>query len=184
MFRTSHKRCSNRRKITPRCCCAQGSFANTNIEYDEEQPPLSPFQVFQSTAHIQSRRSMLLLWCCVSIGKFLYVSNRGHNSIAMFRVNSETDGTLELIGWVLCEVDMPVAAFLFNDNGAIKIDVRCIWFCFTRSFPVDLLASVHVMRSQAAWTWLPLAWCYSCKSEDAYRIVAVLSRVIHCTFEI
>lgn len=39
-------------------------------------------------------------------GKFLYVSNRGHDSIAVFKV-SPTDGTLEVVEYVSTEGKTP-----------------------------------------------------------------------------
>lgn len=39
-------------------------------------------------------------------GKFLYASNRGHNSLVVYAIN-ETDGTLELVEWTSTEGDFP-----------------------------------------------------------------------------
>ncbi|KAI9986847.1 hypothetical protein PInf_025816 [Phytophthora infestans] len=49
-----------------------------------------------------------------SDGKFLYASNRGHNSIAMFSVR-ETDGTLVLLGWESSRGKTPKSFAIFED---------------------------------------------------------------------
>nr|WP_144032209.1 lactonase family protein [Amphibacillus jilinensis] len=47
-------------------------------------------------------------------GKFVYVANRGHNSIALFKV--ETDHTLSLVEWKATEGDWPRDFVLTPDN--------------------------------------------------------------------
>ncbi|EEY63818.1 uncharacterized protein PITG_02311 [Phytophthora infestans T30-4] len=50
----------------------------------------------------------------LSDGKFLYASNRGHNSIAMFSVR-ETDGTLVLLGWESSRGKTPKSFAIYED---------------------------------------------------------------------
>ncbi|KAJ8578376.1 hypothetical protein ON010_g822 [Phytophthora cinnamomi] len=49
-----------------------------------------------------------------SNGKFLYASNRGHNSIAMFAVD-ETDGTLKSLGWESTRGNIPRGFTIYGD---------------------------------------------------------------------
>ncbi|MCF8301898.1 MAG: lactonase family protein [Bacteroidales bacterium] len=60
-----------------------------------------------------------------SDGKFLYVSNRGHNSIAMFRVNAH-DGSLSLIGFQSCHGDGPRNFSLSPDEKHLLVANRYI----------------------------------------------------------
>jgi 6-phosphogluconolactonase len=49
-------------------------------------------------------------------GKFVYASNRGHDSIAIFRVN-EADGTLDHVGWESVQGKKP-RFFCLNPDGS------------------------------------------------------------------
>lgn len=62
---------------------------------------MTPFQVSQTLPDNCVDTGSLLAGtlCCTRDGRYLYVSNRGHDSIAMFRVEQET-GRLLNIGWV------------------------------------------------------------------------------------
>lgn len=62
---------------------------------------MTPFQVSQTLPDSCVDTGSLLAGtlCCTRDGRYLYASNRGHDSIAMFRVDQET-GRLENIGWI------------------------------------------------------------------------------------
>ncbi|KAG7399641.1 hypothetical protein PHYBOEH_008284 [Phytophthora boehmeriae] len=47
-------------------------------------------------------------------GQYLYSSNRGHNSIAMFKVD-ESDGTLTSLGWESSRGETPKSFVIYND---------------------------------------------------------------------
>ena len=49
-------------------------------------------------------------------GRFVYASNRGHDSIAIFAVN-EVDGTLSPVGWELTQGKTP-RFFAIEPSGA------------------------------------------------------------------
>ena len=53
-------------------------------------------------------------------GKFLYASNRGHNSIAIYRVN-RSDGSLELLGHESTRGDWPRNFTLSPDNSFLLV---------------------------------------------------------------
>uniref|UniRef100_K3X3U9 6-phosphogluconolactonase n=1 Tax=Globisporangium ultimum (strain ATCC 200006 / CBS 805.95 / DAOM BR144) TaxID=431595 RepID=K3X3U9_GLOUD len=48
-------------------------------------------------------------------GKFVYTSNRGHNSIAIFKVTSQTTGILERIGTEPTRGQTPRSFLVYND---------------------------------------------------------------------
>lgn len=62
---------------------------------------MAPFQVTQTLPDTCVDTGALLAGtlCCTKDGRYLYVSNRGHDSLAMFSVEQET-GRLTNIGWI------------------------------------------------------------------------------------
>uniref|UniRef100_K3WI98 6-phosphogluconolactonase n=1 Tax=Globisporangium ultimum (strain ATCC 200006 / CBS 805.95 / DAOM BR144) TaxID=431595 RepID=K3WI98_GLOUD len=48
-------------------------------------------------------------------GKFVYSSNRGHNSIAIFKVKSQKDGTLEWVGSESTRGELPRSFLLYKE---------------------------------------------------------------------
>jgi 6-phosphogluconolactonase len=59
---------------------------------------LSAFQTISTLPEGHTERNTCSQIQITSDGRFLFVPNRGHNSIVIFRVDSET-GRLERVGW-------------------------------------------------------------------------------------
>ncbi|CAH0480936.1 unnamed protein product [Peronospora belbahrii] len=91
-----------------------------------------------------------------SNGKFLYTSNRGHDSIAMFKINC--DGTLTSLGWestrgkfprgfVVYEDLLIVANQNSNDMFVFKIDSNTGLLSFTgNSYKIGTAVCLYVME--------------------------------------
>lgn len=76
------------------------------MTYDKETGKLEPFQTISTIPETHTEFNGGAAIRISSDGKFLYASNRGHNSLVVYSVN-ESDGTLELIGWTPTEGDIP-----------------------------------------------------------------------------
>lgn len=92
-----------------------GKFAYTNLElssevvafqYDPKHGALKKFQTISTLPKVFSSRNANAGICLSPDGRFLYVSNRGHNSIAMYTVNAHT-GVLRLMGTESSRGDVP-----------------------------------------------------------------------------
>jgi len=136
--------------------------------YDEEAGTLAPFQVVSALPDtyfdVKTMTSELVVH---PNGKWLYISNRRHNSLGAFSINQE-NGRMTPIGWVDCGgikprffAIEPGGQYLFNGNQSsdtitvFKIDPETgalentqkvintptpVWMLFTGSVPsVDAL---------------------------------------------
>ncbi|MCZ6675516.1 MAG: lactonase family protein [Verrucomicrobia bacterium] len=90
-------------------------FAYTNLEltsevtafhYDSARGALTEFQTVSTLPKDFAGRNANAGICVTPDGRFLYVSNRGHNSIAQFAVDSNS-GTLALLGNESTRGDVP-----------------------------------------------------------------------------
>lgn len=71
----------------------------TAFKYDEQTGELQPWQHLSTLPPAASAQNNIVADIRVTpCGRYLYVSNRGHDSIASFRINPESGG-LEVIDW-------------------------------------------------------------------------------------
>lgn len=89
------------------------------MTYDKDSGTLEPFQTVPSIPESHTDFNSGAAIRVSPDGKFLYASNRGHNSLVSYRIN-ETDGTLELIGWTSTEGDFP-RDFNLNPSGKFVV---------------------------------------------------------------
>lgn len=71
------------------------------LDYDEKSGEIRPFQVVQTLPEscVNTGRLLAGTICCTEDGAYLYASNRGHDSIAMFSVDKYI-GHIRSMGWV------------------------------------------------------------------------------------
>jgi 6-phosphogluconolactonase (cycloisomerase 2 family) len=74
----------------------------TTYRYDSETGKLAPLQILPITPSTFTGDNTGAEIAVDESGKFVYVSNRGHDSIAGFRIDSDS-GTLTAIGWTASE---------------------------------------------------------------------------------
>jgi len=79
-------------------CVNELDSTMTTFAYDAERGGLRPIQVIPTVPPDFAERNTTAEIAVAPSGRFVYCSNRGHNSIAIFAVNPE-DGTLEPVGW-------------------------------------------------------------------------------------
>ncbi|MGI8687613.1 MAG: lactonase family protein [Thermomicrobiales bacterium] len=78
----------------------------TTYGYDAERGVLDPRQVIGTLPPASTGRSTGAEIAVAPSGRFLYASNRGHDSIAIFAINAE-NGALTAMGWEPTQGTMP-----------------------------------------------------------------------------
>jgi len=78
----------------------------TTFGYDAERGVLDPRQVIGTLPPASTGRSTGAEIAVAPSGRFLYASNRGHDSIAIFAINAE-NGALTAMGWEPTQGTMP-----------------------------------------------------------------------------
>ncbi len=78
----------------------------TAYEYDTERGVLEPRQLIGTLPPAYTGRSTGAEIAVAPSGRFLYASNRGHDSIAIFAIDAHT-GTLTVVGWEPTQGTMP-----------------------------------------------------------------------------
>lgn len=89
----------------------------TTYRFDGERGTLAPLQVITTLPPSFTGDSTTSEIVVAGSGRFVYASNRGHDSIAIFAVN-EADGTLSPIGWELTQGKTP-RFFAIELSGAV-----------------------------------------------------------------
>ena len=70
----------------------------TTYRFEPDRGVLAPLQVISSLPQVFTDRNTTAEIAVAPSGRFVYVSNRGHDSIAIFAVG-EADGRLKPVGW-------------------------------------------------------------------------------------
>lgn len=105
-----------------------GKFAYANLElsseatafhYDAEHGTLKEFQTLSTLPDGFSGKNATAGLCVTPDGRFLYVSNRGHNSIAQFSIDPNT-GTLSPLGYESTRNVVPQAINI-DPSGSVLI---------------------------------------------------------------
>lgn len=78
----------------------------TAFRYDAENGTLTEMQTLSTLPEGYDRMNANAGICVTPDGRFLYVTNRGHNSIAMYAVNPE-NGKLSSLGFESTQGDVP-----------------------------------------------------------------------------
>lgn len=109
-----------------------------SLYLDNATGHMTPFQISQTLPdNCVETKSLLAGGICITKdGRYLYASNRGHDSIAMFRIDQETF-RLTNIGWVPSMGSYP--RFICLDPGSR--------FLYVANEQSDLIAEFEVTRS-------------------------------------
>jgi 6-phosphogluconolactonase len=89
----------------------------TTYRFDGERGTLAPVQVITTVPPSFTGDNTTSEIVVAASGRFVYSSNRGHDSIAIFAVN-EADGTLSPVGWELTQGKTP-RFFAIEPSGAV-----------------------------------------------------------------